>query len=237
MSTRQNTIIKLGLSAVVGVLSGATVANASLTINVDVDHGTTYSGTAVAPDAGTVWNGLSISASPVSVTINDVFDSLGNTLSGVDVTMGSSDGISTINRYAADSPSVPSPYDLMREYSFSGTYDVTVSGLDAGTYDFWYFGHGDQNNQAGTVTVDAANGGGGGSTADSALGRDLVNGGDGVSYVYVSDVTVDGSGDFTFQVDNYINGFQLQAVPEPATLGLVGAFGAGILFVRRRFMI
>lgn len=34
-----------------------------------------------------------------------------------------------------------------------------------------------------------------------------------------------------------LNGYVLRAIPEPATLGLVGAFDGGILFIRRRFMI
>lgn len=202
-----NKILRL---AAVGIFAGTSLTHAALTINVDVDHGTTYSGTALAPDSGTVWNGLSISDNPVSRTISDIKDSLGNTLSGVDVTMASSDGTSSINRYATDNNTTPNPQDLMRDYSYNGTYGITVSGLDVGSYDFWYFGHGDKTDQAGIVTVDAANGGGGGNTADSLLGRDLVNGGDGISYVYVSGVTVDGTGVFSFQVSNFINGFQLQ---------------------------
>lgn len=214
-------IKKLLVIAVIGLLGHVPAAQASLAINVDINHGATYSGTALAPDSGTVWNGLSITDSPVSLTITDISDSQGNTLSGIDVTMESHDGTSQINRYAAGGPTVPNPTDLMIDYSFSGTYDVTVSGLSAGTYDFWYFGHGDQNNQAGEVTVDAANGGGGGTTADSPQGRDLVNGGNGISYVFVGGVTVDGSGIFAFQVDNYINGFQLaEATTAPIVNGL-----------------
>ncbi|MDF7823876.1 PEP-CTERM sorting domain-containing protein [Pontiellaceae bacterium B12227] len=34
-----------------------------------------------------------------------------------------------------------------------------------------------------------------------------------------------------------VTGSTLSVIPEPATLGLVAAFGAGILFIRRRFMI
>jgi hypothetical protein len=34
-----------------------------------------------------------------------------------------------------------------------------------------------------------------------------------------------------------LTGYQLRAIPEPATLGLIAAFGGGILFIRRRFMI
>jgi len=34
-----------------------------------------------------------------------------------------------------------------------------------------------------------------------------------------------------------VQDFQLNVIPEPATLGLVAAMGAGILFIRRRFMM
>lgn len=33
-----------------------------------------------------------------------------------------------------------------------------------------------------------------------------------------------------------IEAYTLEAIPEPATLGLIGVFGAGVLFVRRRFI-
>lgn len=36
---------------------------------------------------------------------------------------------------------------------------------------------------------------------------------------------------------NQLNAIQLRAIPEPATLGLVAAFGGGVLFIRRKFMI
>lgn len=205
-------------------------------INADVDHGTTYSGLGIVPgDTGTTWNSLSISSSPVSVTVGDgsVQDSEGNILGGVTITMASNDGSSGINRFAADSPSVPNPQDLMRDYSFSGLYDFTITGLPAGKYDLWFFGHGDQNNQAGTVTVDAGNGGGSGSTADDPLGRDLINGGDGISYVYFHNLDVDGGGTLTFQVQDYSNGFQLAQVPEPS-LALLGSLGLLGLLSRRR---
>jgi hypothetical protein len=35
----------------------------------------------------------------------------------------------------------------------------------------------------------------------------------------------------------WLDGIGYEVIPEPATLGLVGIFGAGALFVRRRFMI
>jgi hypothetical protein len=35
----------------------------------------------------------------------------------------------------------------------------------------------------------------------------------------------------------YVDNMRLEVIPEPATLGLVGLVGAGMLFIRRRFMI
>ncbi|VGO20482.1 hypothetical protein SCARR_02545 [Pontiella sulfatireligans] len=35
----------------------------------------------------------------------------------------------------------------------------------------------------------------------------------------------------------YMATYQLSAIPEPATLGMLAAFGGGILFIRRRFMM
>jgi len=31
--------------------------------------------------------------------------------------------------------------------------------------------------------------------------------------------------------------FQMEAIPEPATLGMISLFAGGILFIRRRFML
>ncbi|MDF7809483.1 PEP-CTERM sorting domain-containing protein [Pontiellaceae bacterium B12219] len=36
---------------------------------------------------------------------------------------------------------------------------------------------------------------------------------------------------------NQLNAIQLRAIPEPATIGLIAAFGGGLLIIRRRFMI
>ncbi len=44
----------------------------------------------------------------------------------------------------------------------------------------------------------------------------------------------DGHGD---RVDGYVDNVVITNIPEPATLGLIGIAGAGLLFARRRFMI
>ena len=193
----------------------------SFTLNMDLNNGASYnySGTAMAQDSGTFWNSFDVSSSPSTLTISNVQDSEGNTLSGVDVTIASKNGAG-ISRWSNDGLSTPNPLLLMRDYTFGNTYNVTVSGLPAGTYNFWYYGHGDQNDQAGTVTVSSENGGGSGSTANSELGRDLFNGGEGISYASFSGKPVGSSGTFSFQVANFLNGFQLQRATPPVISGL-----------------
>lgn len=35
----------------------------------------------------------------------------------------------------------------------------------------------------------------------------------------------------------WVDGIGYEVIPEPATIGLVGIFGAGMLFLRRKFMV
>ncbi len=49
--------------------------------------------------------------------------------------------------------------------------------------------------------------------------------------------TSDGGATWTNSSRAQLNGLQIRAIPEPATLGLVAAFGGAVLFIRRRFMI
>lgn len=50
---------------------------------------------------------------------------------------------------------------------------------------------------------------------------------------YLSD-TNDGSNGFS---GGFVRNFEVTAIPEPATLGIVASVGIGVLFIRRRFMI
>ena len=211
------TLRRQAVLAVAAILATVSAVHAQ-TINVDLNTSASdnYTGLGIVPgDTGTTWNNLNVQTNPVSLTIpaGSVTDSSGTTLPGVAITIASSNGTNGINRWSNAAGTAPAnPVALMKDYTFSGTYNVTVTGLTAGTYQFWFFGHGDQTDQTGTVTVDAANGGGGGSTANSALGRDLITGGNGVSHVYLDGRTVNSGGIFKFQVANYINGFQLKKV-------------------------
>jgi hypothetical protein len=94
-----------------------------------------------------------------------------------------------------------------------------VADLDAGSYTALY-------STDGTSFTDftGANGANGISSVQDALFSVSVDSG--------TQWASSGNADFA-DVD-YIT---IDVIPEPATLGLVGAFGAGILFIRRRFMI
>lgn len=202
----------------IGIVSAVVGARAAQTINVDFDHGTTYSGTAIAPDLGTVWNGMSLTERPVSKLIEDVSDSFGNTIPGVDVSLASADGTSQINRYNDASNHTPNPVDLMADYSYGTTFNVTVSGLPVGrSYRLYAYLCGNNIGQGGGLSVAAANGGSGlGSftyvTATDAGFRDIYSAnGEGAGYL-VRDTIVDGSGEIRLQVDSYLNGFQLAEI-------------------------
>ena len=79
---------KLAVLIAVGVLGSATVAHAQMTINVDLNHGNNHSGTAIAPDLGTLWNNFSISGRPVSMTISILTTSLRPARASVTSTRG-----------------------------------------------------------------------------------------------------------------------------------------------------
>lgn len=74
-------------------------------------------------------------------------------------------------------------------------------------------------------------------------------GGDGLLSTSATDIAPNGGSykfdTFEFRGDGYDRSwenidttlFQVEVIPEPATLGLVGLFGAGMLFFRRHFRI
>lgn len=223
---------QLAVLAAVGALSIPSFSQAE-TINVDINKGAapTYSGTAAAPDSGTVWNGLAIDESRGTNTLGSVVDSQGNPIP-VSISIDSGDSGSHAYINGSSDAGNPSPMDLMADYTYWETYTVTIRGLASGKYTFYGYGHGDSAGQSSTFTLSARNGGASASTTDFNEFRNIeqtnaLNN----SYVKLN-ATVGDSGVFTFSA-KYINGFQLVALPEPATLGLIGFFGVGALLLRR----
>lgn len=222
------------LIAVVGALSSAISASAQLALNFDIDNASgplTYSGVGVAPDLGTTWNSLALTQNQTgSVTIADAVDSGGN-LTGVSVVLDRNGG-EGVKINVQNSNGNPNPSDLMSDYAYWSTYNVTLSGLAAGTYDFYGFGHGDQIDQTATFTWGTESA----STTQTLLDfRDIFQANaEGNTYVKLTG-TVDGSGVLAFEGNTgSFNGFQIYMVPEPTTFALAGFGLLSLVLARRR---
>jgi pectin methylesterase-like acyl-CoA thioesterase len=180
-------------------------------LNFDIDQGSNYSGTAAAPGSGTVWNKITSQSTP-SVTLSNVLDSTGKTTT-YSVTLASDGG--DIRTYSNSSLGNPTPVDLMSDYLWGHTYTATLSGLPSGNYFLYVYAHGDQASQSSTVTLNAANGGGSGTTGSS--GSDYLNltvsGAEGYSYLRFP-ASVGAAGTLSFTT-TYLNGFQLIEYPKP----------------------
>jgi autotransporter-associated beta strand protein len=182
-----------------------------LTLNLDINtsSGNNYTGTAVAPDVGTYWNSFVVPAAP-SLTLTGVRDS-SNNITSASITIRRNSGSNFSSWDNSGGGGNPNPVALMRDYLFSGPYTVTVSNLPVGLYDLYVYAHGDNTGQASAVTVNAANGGAGGSTTDVGEYRNIYQtGAEGNSYLRLSG-NVGAAGVFSFTAD-YLNGFQLRSV-------------------------
>jgi len=215
---------------------------------MNVDFGSTdgasgaYVGTAVAPDLGTVWNGVTPAANVTTFatyTSDALVDSLGNPTAAT-VTVNNSwvyDG-------AADSAIAPT---LMWDYAFSqsagatANFTFSIDGLTpGGIYDLYLYSDtgaqrttfdigGDIKNVVNTSAQSTWNLGGnyqlysgltaaGGSIAVTVYGND------------VDPITLEGA------FYGVVNGFQVVAVPEPSTIILLatGLFGIIAFAWRKR---
>lgn len=201
--------------AIVYLIVFPPVLQGAQTINVDMDHGATYSGTAAAPDSGIKWNSISVAG-----TLSPVYDSQNNTVSGVAIAFSSS---GSVHIYYDAATGNPNPSALMSDYTYGAIYTLTVTGLIPGQfYGLYAYSHGNVDNQTGTITLAAANGGGSASTSqtgDSSNFRNIYMYGLGYNYVVLNG-TADGSGTFTFTAVNYLDGFQLQRLAAPVITGL-----------------
>lgn len=207
----QNGAFDNAKSSGIEILEPTVVQPPTANLNVDIDKGSSYTGTAAAPGDGTIWNAIS-AQSTSSFTLSNVLDSKGKSTL-CDVTL-SSDG-SDIKTWSNTTLGNPNPSALMSDYLFGHIYTVTISELPAGNYFLYVYAHGDQSNQNSTVTVAAANGGGNGTTATTGTEyRNLTTAGaEGYSYLKFQP-TVGASGTLSFTT-NYLNGFQLIEYPKP----------------------
>ena len=134
----------------------------------------------------------------------------------------------------------PDKSDLLRDFVFNQAtnLDITVSNLDAGTYEFTGYFH---DNVVDHGTVDILYSTDGGSTfLSGALNVDYSNGSSPDPFGFGSFyLQADGLNDVIFRITdagsgaNVINGFDLVAIPTPTALG-AGVMMLGLMGLRRR---
>ena len=229
-------------TACVGCLTTSSFAVQTPSYNVDFGGGTTYSGTSPANsnDTGTFWNAYN------STSAASLKDSFSNT-SSVSLTLSGG------TQYFTQSGGSPSPAALMGDYRVldntktgGSLITVTLSGVTDGAYKLYVYAAGDTAGQGANVALDAANQitGGTSSAATTGANQTVTSTSSGVNYVLlnaaVSDLTHVGTGTITFTTSNLtgqrfggLNGLQLQAVPEPASVGIT-SIACGLLLRRRR---
>ena len=225
--------------------------------------GTVMTGAAATGSAGDVWNGLGgfTYASPggaATYTSGPLVNSAGAP-TGVSLSLSAPSGTYGANsvnwsNYSpfswaslADEQALTggpyTPYSALYSHTLvanSATADgsVVLSGLTPGTYNLFLYNASDANEGTGRTSTFVVNG----VTQTSTYGP---NGGgvypttliSGVDYVEYARVTTTGTLTINFgnliASESDLNGLQLQAVPEPGTLALLG-MGLPLFFIRRR---
>jgi hypothetical protein len=257
------------------MLMGASPA-LGLTINVDFQpdindqqtagrtYSVDYSGTAAAPDLGTVWNALTpFNPSPRAAegtfgyfdfvdgpaTHSTIVDSLGAAVPGVSVTIGDTFGVFSSTEDSATDGDGNAGLDrvsvqaqaLMRDYLIATGNEngsVTIAGLDPFQQVILYL-YGEGDNQGGErETFFDANGVTGFTDEHAGMPHPVLV--EGPDYTIPEDVFADASGSITIAYrpnaggEAPFNGFQLTTVPEPSTLMLVGLAAMGVVAMRRK---
>jgi hypothetical protein len=241
----------------VGVIALATVG-ASYGAAIQFDFGTAdtavYDGVnAPAALSGTVssWNGVSGADIASGLLYAD-----GTGATDVALNVGTGDAVNwdnTLGTYTATDGATAALYttDLMTDWNYArkANLGVQVSGLAAGDYEVYAIVR-EPTNLANTYDIGI--GLNGSSLADLAYTGSIAADGEangtatwtaGVNYVMTT-VTVGSTTDAITVISDPVNGtfgsisgLQIVSIPEPATLGMITAFGGGMLFIRRRFMI
>ena len=200
-------------SFTLSVVSVPTPRTINFDVNRQASYGHGYAGTAIAT-GGSVWNQFNARDESSPYTMSTVVDSAGNVIPNTQLTI---DG--TFNAWENATTGNPNPVNLMQDYMFSSTWTVEVTGLAEGEYNLYFYGHNDNANGA-TCTVSDENGGDSGSTTDYGDYRDIYQANAlGNSYLVLTGMVANAGGSFTFTVENYFQGFQLQHV-DPVVDGL-----------------
>ncbi len=208
-------------------------------------------------------NGTSASM-PVSYTgtyWNDITDGV---TTGTDLldTDGNATTVDLTSAPSADYYQTAAGLEVLQRYRyFSGNASsvgttITLEGLGAGTeWDIYLLSQGDANGRTtrfalgeGTLLANSSISANDNSNAlvQDANATDYTTTAwtENNNYVKFSAAAADIDGKIVIEAASLsgsnrgsLNGIQLIAVPEPATLGMVAAFGGAVLFIRRRFMM
>ena len=224
--------------------------------------GTTMTGPAVLGSAGDVWNGLGgftyvAPGGAASYTSGPLVNSLG-VATGVSLSLSAPSGTYGANsvnwgNYStfswasladeqAQTGGPYTPYSALFSHtlvanSAAANGSVTLTGLAANqAYNLVLYSASDVNVGAGRTSTFVVNGVTQTTTWTSSGATTLIAG---VDYTEYLSTVSDGTGTLTINFGNLIasesdlNGFQLQAVPEPGTLAVLG-MGLSLLFIHRR---
>ena len=197
-------------------------------INIQLGSGAPLydNGAAINDDSGQTWNRIILEDEQ---TIANLQYSDGS-FSGVSVNDYMS-GTAGLSKTATAFPEGTTDQPLMRGYLFTDedeTGYINLTGLDAGTYKVYVY------SQVGTDLPGNLD-----MTANGAS-YSLSNNGDSTSLIegtnwMVKTVTVaaDGKLSMSFAENSQINGLQIEAVPEPGSVVLLGIGGAFVLGLKR----
>lgn len=228
----------LAASLAFAAMSGIPAMAATINVDFDPQGGANFTGTAVAPDAGTVWN--SVNPGPL-LTANFTTGPLVNSTNGtstVSLTLNNSFS------YGGGPVGQLAP-NLLRDFVYSynaNPASFEISGLaSGGLYDLYlYSQYGGEPLSSGYVVTFTIPGAGNQTATYSTTNSPSF--GQNLNYVKFSSVAASVGGNITGTFINPVanqagvfNGFQITAVPEPGTLSMLGLSAiAGLALLRRR---
>ncbi|MDF7799223.1 PEP-CTERM sorting domain-containing protein [Pontiellaceae bacterium B1224] len=180
-------------------------------------------------------------------TVSHVLGSPNTTMTNANgVTLGYLNGESAVNMAVNATTMTGAGWPIIKEYLYhrdrTTPLQMQIGGLssqlDADTdYSLYIWAVGDNVDQGSIITFDGTTIALPGADADDQPAANYA-----AKFSFNTGATVADTLDFDWEKGTArwagLNGFAIvEAIPEPATLGMVAVFGGGIFFIRRRFKI